>query len=57
MDLEDFAVRFGSERLAKLEPQLTQLHQEGLIERSAVRVRLTRQGMRFLDSVVGRLLD
>ena len=57
VDLEDFAVRFGSERLAKLEPQLTQLHQEGLIERSAVRVRLTRQGMRFLDSVVGRLLD
>jgi oxygen-independent coproporphyrinogen-3 oxidase len=57
MDLEDFAERFGAECLVQLGPQLVRLDQEGLAERSASRVRLTRQGMRFLDSVVGSLLD
>jgi oxygen-independent coproporphyrinogen-3 oxidase len=57
LDLKAFAVRFGTERLALLEPQLARLGQEGLVERSALRVRLTRQGMCFMDSVVGRLLD
>ena len=56
MDLGDFAVRFGTERMAQLDKQLIRLGQEGLVKRAAVRVRLTRQGMRFLDSVVGRLL-
>jgi oxygen-independent coproporphyrinogen-3 oxidase len=57
MDMGDFAVRFGTEQLAQLDRQLSRLAQEGLVERSTRRARLTRQGMRFLDSVVGRLLD
>jgi oxygen-independent coproporphyrinogen-3 oxidase len=44
----DFMDRFA-EPLAKLVD-------EGLVEQSSGRVRLTRRGMRFLDSVAGRLL-
>lgn len=45
----DFYDRFGK--------QMDQLAGEGLLEKREARVRLTRRGMRFLESVVRRMLE
>ena len=44
----DFYDRFGK--------PVDRLVEEGLLEKRKVRVRLTRRGMRFLESVVQRML-
>ena len=52
----DFELRFAEAFGDRFEPQLTRLIDEGLIEDTGRRVRLTRRGRRFLEGVVIRLL-
>lgn len=56
IDTSAFASRFDTDFSGRFGPQLTQLVDEGLVEKLPQRVRLTRRGMRFLESVVGRLI-
>jgi oxygen-independent coproporphyrinogen III oxidase len=56
LDPADFASRFNLDFYDRFEPQLTSTVREGLVEIQAGWVRLTRHGMRFLESVVDRLL-
>ncbi|WP_319524745.1 radical SAM family heme chaperone HemW [uncultured Desulfosarcina sp.] len=57
IDTARFASRFQSDFHDLFGKQVAQLAAEGLIDASAEQVRLTRQGMRFLESVVQRMLD
>jgi len=56
IDTADFASRFNTDISSYFVSQLPPLGAEGLIETSLGRVRLTRRGMRFMESVVDRLL-
>ncbi|BBO72350.1 coproporphyrinogen III oxidase [Desulfosarcina alkanivorans] len=57
IDTAAFRSRFDEPFSEYAAPQLSQLAREGLVEQPPGRIRLTRQGMRFLESVVGRLLS
>lgn len=58
IDTADFALRFNTDFSAHFSAQLSALCAEGLIEEASLgRIRLTQRGMRFLESVVDRLLS
>jgi oxygen-independent coproporphyrinogen III oxidase len=57
IDTELFSSRFQSDFYDRFGKQVDQLAGEELLEKSETRVRLTRLGMRFLESVVQRMLD
>lgn len=57
IDTALFFSRFQCDFHDLLGEQVAQLSAEGLIDASAQQVRLTRLGMRFLESVVQRMLD
>ena len=56
IDTTRFAARFNVDFHRHFVRPIDTLVQDGLLETSSERVRLTRHGMRFLESVVGRML-
>ena len=56
IDTVAFAARFKASFARRFAAQLRPLVQEGWLEAGSHRFRTTRQGMRFLESVVGRLI-
>lgn len=56
IDITDFKRRFGRHFLDCFDRPAHELLREGLMEKAVGRIRLTGRGMRFLESVVGRLL-
>lgn len=57
IDAADFARRFDESFVDRFDAQVAQLVHERLVERLPGRIRLTNRGMRFLESVVDRLLN
>ena len=57
IDTTDFASRFKADFSERFEPEVTRLADEGLVDKLSGRIRLTIRGMRFLDSVVDRMLS
>lgn len=55
IDMAEFTARFNTNFSTHFE-QTTRLEKEGLLEKYSRRIRLTARGMRFLESVVGRLI-
>ncbi|HSO20820.1 MAG TPA: coproporphyrinogen III oxidase family protein, partial [Desulfosarcina sp.] len=56
IDTADFCVRFGEDLHRRFARQLPPLVAEEMLEASGGRIRATRRGMRFLESVADRLL-
>jgi oxygen-independent coproporphyrinogen III oxidase len=56
IDTSAFASRFNAAFCGLFEPQVSRLLGEGLLEKSLDHIRLTARGMRFLESVAGRLI-
>jgi oxygen-independent coproporphyrinogen-3 oxidase len=56
IDTSQYASRFNEEFSWRFEPWATRLIEEGLLEKSSEHIRLTARGMRFLESVAGRLI-
>jgi oxygen-independent coproporphyrinogen-3 oxidase len=57
LDPADFSSRFKAGFGDCFEPELSRMVREGLLEKRSGWIRLTHRGMRFLDSVVDRLLS
>ncbi|MBC2742380.1 MAG: radical SAM family heme chaperone HemW [Desulfosarcina sp.] len=57
IDTVDFESRFKADFSDRFEPEVTRLVNEGLVEKVSGRIWLTARGMRFLESVVDRLLS
>lgn len=55
IDMAEYTARFSMDFSTHFE-QTTRLEKEGLLEKYSGQIRLTARGMRFLESVVGRLL-
>ncbi len=57
IDAMGFASRYNADFFDHFEPAATRLVSEGLVEKTSERIRLTDRGMRYLESVVDRLLS
>jgi oxygen-independent coproporphyrinogen-3 oxidase len=57
IDTAEFAARFDEDFFDCFEPTVSQLADQGLIQMSSGRIRLSHRGMRFLESVAHQLLS